>query len=89
MEMQMSQRFRAVISPASSAFWWPRFRLSFTPSKSGFSLCRSEISSHVRSLLPSFTSSTLLSAEMSPFSIRLPILITSRRDVSGSTSSSL
>ena len=88
-EMDMSQRPRAVISPASNAFWWPRLRLSLTPSNSGFSLCRALISSQVRSRLPSSTRRTRLSGEIRPFRVSSAIFSTSLREVSGSTSSSL
>ena len=89
MEMDMSQRPRAVISPASRAFWCPRLRLSLTPSNIGSSLCRALMSSQVRSRLPSSTSSTRLSSEISPFSFSAAIFSRSLREVSGSTSSSL
>ena len=60
MEMTMSARSLAVISPASRAFWWPRLRLRSAPENSGHCRCRSEITAQVWSREPSLTKRTRL-----------------------------
>ena len=89
MEMAMSHRSFAVISPASNAFWCPRLRERSAPQNRGHPPCSRVMSSHVRSLEPSLTNSTRLRSEILPAAISPSSLARSRREVSGSTSSSL
>ena len=85
MEMAMSHRSFAVISPASRAFWCPRLRERSAPQNRGHPPC----SRVTRSLEPSLTNSTRLRSEILPAAISPSSLARSRREVSGSTSSSL
>lgn len=69
MEMVTSQSLAlASISPASTAFWWPRFRLWEMPMKCSSSFANRQMSSQVESREPSLTKSTRLLSLTRPFS---------------------
>ena len=79
----------AVTSPAMSAFWWPRLRLSFTPPMHSFSAQSLPIMSQVESDEPSSTSSRRLLSETFPAAASESSFCRMMRELSGSTSSSL
>ena len=89
MEIVMSQRSMASISPARTAFWCPRFRLWAIPWKC--SSCResSVMISQVRSFDPSLTKSTRLSSAIFPLSVSCRSFSRNIPLVTGSTASSL
>ena len=89
MEMTASARSLASIRPASSAFWWPRFRVRSTPENRGHSRCSAPMISQVRSREPSLTNITRLSSPTFPAAMSPSSLARRQRAVSGSTSSSL
>ena len=91
MEMVMSQLplWSASISPASTAFWWPRFRLWEMPMKCSSSEANFWMKDQVASREPSLTKSTRLFSLTRPAAERSFIFFRNRGAVMGSTCSSL
>ena len=89
MEITQSARSRSVISPHSSAFWWPRLREIRMPEKTGSCACRSEMICHVSSFEPSSIMQMRLSGPIVPAVRRAVNFSRRRRAVSGSTAASL
>ncbi len=89
MEMTQSARFRSVIRPHSSAFWWPRLRDRRMPEKTGSCACRSEMNCQVASFEPSSMKQMRLMGPIVPAARRAVNFSRRRRAVSGRTVSSL